>query len=163
MDWNDEDIGYKVANRVWGCGFSIIIVIIICLACSVCCSCSSSKEVVTEYVHDTITVNKTDTVVDVKVREVRDTTKQIETHTYTINNAGDTVKEIHHYHDVLRTVVVDSTQRYQSKIDSLQAIINKSKEKQEVKVVRKPNWWGYAFVAGLAFVLSVWFLSHRKK
>ena len=161
MNINDDDIGYKIANRVWGCGMTIIVIIIICLACNICCSCSSSK-VVTEYVHDTITVNKTDTVVDVRIREVRDTTKQIETHTYTINNVGDTVKEIHHYHDVLRTLVVDSTNRYQSKIDSLQAIINKSKNKQEVKVVRKPNWCGYAFVAGLSFVLSVWFLSRKK-
>lgn len=161
MHINDDD--YKVANRVWGCGMTIFLIIAICLACNICCSCSSSKEVVTEYVHDTLTINKTDTVVDVRIREVRDTTKQIETHTYTINNVGDTTKEIHHYHDELRTIIVDSTKRYQSKIDSLQAIINKSKEKQEVKVVRKPNWWGYAFVAGLAFVLSVWFLSRKKK
>ena len=160
MHINDDD--YKVANRVWGCGMTIFLIIAICLACNICCSCSSSKAVVIEYVHDTITVNKTDTVVDVRIREVRDTTKQIETHTYTINNVGDTVKEIHHYHDVLRTLVVDSTNRYQSKIDSLQAIVNKLKDKQEVKVVRKPNWWGYAFVAGLSFVLSVWFLSRKK-
>ena len=161
MHINDDD--YKVANRVWGCGMTIFLIIAICLACNICCSCSSSKAVVTEYVHDTLTINKTDTVVDIRVREVRDTTKQIETHTYTINNVGDTVKEIHHYHDELRTIIVDSTNRYQSKIDSLQAIINKSKNKQEVKVVRKPNWWGYAFVAGLSFVLSVWFLSRKKK
>ena len=162
MDWNDEDIGYKIANRVWGCGMTIIVIIIICLACNICCSCSTNRVIETEDVHDTITINKTDTVVDVRIREVRDTTKQIETHTYTINNVGDTVKEIHHYHDVLRTLVVDSTNRYQSKIDSLQAIIDKSKDKQEVKVVSKPNWWGYAFVAGLSFVLSVWFLSRKK-
>ena len=162
MNINDDDIGYKIANRVWGCGMTIIVIIIICLACNICCSCSSSKAVVTEYVHDTITINKTDTVVDVRIREVRDTTKQIETHTYTINNVGDTVKEIHHYHDELRTIIVDSTNRYQSKIDSLQAIIDKSKDKQEVKVVHKHNWWGYAFVAGLSFVLSVWFLSRKE-
>ena len=107
--------------------------------------CKTTKTV-TETVHesDTLIIHKTDTFFNVKVKEVHDTTKQIETHTYTVNNVGDTIKEIHHYRDITRTLIIDSTHRYQAKVDSLQKLVNKLKNtKQVVKKGIAIPWWAW--------------------
>lgn len=102
------------------------------------CSCAT-KKVVEErvYVHDTVTVHKSDTVVDVRVVQQHDTIANTEVHTFTVNNVGDTIKEVHHFHNTEKTVVVDSTYRYKAKLDSLQAIID-SRQEQVVEVKKSP-------------------------
>lgn len=101
-------------------------------------SCSSQRVVEERvYVHDTVTVHKSDTVVDVRVVQQHDTITNTEVHTFTVNNVGDTIKEVHHFHYTEKTVVVDSTYRYKAKLDSLQAIID-SRQEQVVKVKKSP-------------------------
>ena len=115
------------------------ILIIACVLLSMC-SCTS-KKVITEtlYVHDTLTVHQSDTIKDVVYKSKTDTVVEKEVHTYTLNNVGDTIKEIHHYHNSEKVIVVDSTDRYKSIVDSLKAVINKNKqETKTIKSTRSP-------------------------
>lgn len=108
------------------------------LSCWMLMGCRTKS--VTEYVavHDTLRTVRTDTVRDVRVVTKTDTLRQTESHTYTLDNRGDTVREIHFIHDVERTTVVDSTNRYRAKVDSLQAIVDKLAAKE---IVRQPTFW----------------------
>lgn len=115
------------------------ILIIACILLSMC-SCTS-KKVITEtlYVHDTVTVHHSDTIKDVVYKSKTDTVVEKEVHTYTLNNIGDTIKEIHHYHNTEKVIVVDSTNRYKSIVDSLKAVIDKNKqETKTTKSTRSP-------------------------
>lgn len=124
------------------------------------CSCTT-KEFITEtiYEHDTVTVHKSDTVKEVVYKSRVDTVTNTEVHTYTLNNVGDTVKEIHHYHNKEKVIVVDSTDRYKSIVDSLQAIVNKQHEKQEKVTKTKRPWTDYLIVA--AALVFAWFLIRK--
>lgn len=119
------------------------------------CSCTTKKFITeTIYEHDTVTVHKSDTVKEVVYKSKVDTVTNTEVHTYTLNNVGDTVKEIHHYHNSEKVIVVDSTNRYKSIVDSLQAIINHQHDKQEKVTKTKRPWTDYIIVAAvLAFAL----------
>lgn len=102
------------------------------------CSCATRKVVEERvYVHDTVTVHKSDTVVDVRVVQQHDTITNTEVHTFTVNNVGDTIKEVHHFHFSEKTVVLDSTYRYKARLDSLQKIID-SRQEQVVEVKKSP-------------------------
>lgn len=128
-------------------------------------SSCSTKKTVTEYiyVHDTLTTLKVDTVKDVRVSVQIDTLWEHESHTYTINNVGDTVKEIHHYHESEKVIMIDSTERYQSKIDSLQRIVDSQKNKEVVKTKPLvPLWQKLQFLA-FVFALCLIILKSRMK
>lgn len=125
--------------------------------------CKTQKVVETQVVtiHDTLITHRTDTVRDVKVTTKTDTIKQIESHTYTLNNVGDTIREIHHYHDLWHTLVVDSTDRYKAVVDSLRQALHeaKSKDKVVVKTKKVVRWWEYVVLliivgATIFFVLK---------
>lgn len=125
------------------------------------CKTQKVVETVVEHVHDTVQVHKSDTVREVRVTHHTDTVKQIETHTYTLNNVGDTVKEIHHYHDLWHTLVVDSTNRYEARMDSLERALEVEKDKNKVVVKTKKvvRWWEYVVLliivgATIFFVLK---------
>lgn len=119
---------------------AIILIAIITLSTLVSCKTREVLREVTITQHDTLYTHNTDTLVDIKVLTVHDTVLQVESHTITLNNVGDTIKEIHHYHDTEKVIVVDSTNRYKAKIDSLQSIIHKAKEQNVVK--QKKITWG---------------------
>lgn len=123
--WNNRLLWLAV---VWG-----IILVAFCLT-------GCRAKMITEYVavHDTLRTVQTDTVRDVHVVVKTDTLRQLETHYFTVNQFGDTIREVHHYHEVAKTVVVDSTDRYQSKVDSLQAIVDRLSTKE---VIKQPTWW----------------------
>jgi Fe2+ transport system protein B len=123
-----------------------VIVVIVCVLCG-CVTPKTVTETVVEHVHDTVEVVKSDTVREVKVQTVKDTTFQKEVHTYTINDVGDTVKEIHHYVEREKVIVVDSTDRYKAVVDSLRKALHEqqSKEKVVVKTKRVIRWWEYVF------------------
>lgn len=114
-----------------------------------------TRKTMTEHVsvHDTLIVHKTDTLLEVKVKEVRDTVRQTEKHYYTLNNVGDTIKEVHHYHDTQTTIIVDSTNRYQAKVDSLQAIIDK--QKNTVKKTRQRLSWRDVWLVALVCIVAL--------
>lgn len=121
---------------------TILMMLAVCLAVilSLLASCRTVHDTEHVYTHDTLYVHHSDTVREVKVTHHTDTVKQIEKHTYTINNVGDTIKEIHHYHDTERTIIVDSTDRYKAKNDSLQRLLNKERNKEKT-VEKKEPWW----------------------
>ena len=102
-------------------------------------SCTTKEKTVTEYVavHDTIHSHHTDTLREVSYKVRVDTVWQRETHTITLNNVGDTIKEIHHYHDIEKVIVVDSTDRYRSVVDSLRAALAREQSKSKEVTKRK--------------------------
>ena len=139
--------GRKLSDMAWMTAFVLFII----FGCLLMCSCITPKTV-TEYVtvHDTLYTYKSDTIKDVKIVTKIDTVHQVEVHTYTINNVGDTVKEIHHYHDIEKTIVVDSTERYRATIDSLRKALINLANKEVVKQKPSRMWWK------LPLTLAVW-------
>lgn len=141
---------------------AVTIVAVIILSLLVGCRTKTVVETVTIHHTDTVTAYRTDTVRDVRVTTKTDTIKQIETHTYTLNNVGDTVREIHHYHDLWHTMVVDSTDRYKAIVDSLRQALKESKDKEKVVTKTKYviRWWEYVVL--LAIVgLCIFFILKR--
>lgn len=131
-----------------------IITVAVIIALLFLSSCAN-KKTVTEYItiHDTLTTYRTDTIRDVKYLHHTDTVTNREVHTYTINDLGDTVKEIHHYHDTEKVIIVDSTDRYRAVVDSLQRIVDAKSEKTTVKVKQSiPLWEKGVFLAIVFFV-----------
>lgn len=98
--------------------------------------CKSTKTV-TEFVavHDTIMAYKTDTIREQRTVAKLDTVREKEMHFYTLNDVGDTVKEIHHYHNLEKVVYRDSVGIYKAKFDSLKNAI--SKQEQKTRVYKK--------------------------
>lgn len=158
---------------------TILMVLAVCMAVilMLLCSCKATREVERVYTHDTLYVHHSDTVRDIKVLHVHDTTRQVEQHYITLNQAGDTIREVHHYHDTERTIIVDSTDRYKAKNDSLQRLLDRERNKEKV-VEKKEPWWqrlkgsvtGFLAFCGL-IVLSVvsykvasryWFKKHPR-
>lgn len=122
------------------------------------CGCKSPKsvtETIVEHVHDTIQVVKADTVKEVKITQRTDTVREVQTHTYTLSNQGDTIKEVHHHYSVEKTIVVDSTQRYKATVDSLRAALHeaKAKDKLVVKTRYILRWWEWGIISLLAAAL----------
>ena len=151
-------------NRiVWVFLVAFIAIIIVSLLWG--CKTQKVVETVVEHVHDTVQVHKSDTVREVKVTHHTDTVKQIESHTYTLNNVGDTVKEIHHYHDVWHTMVVDSTDRYKAIVDSLRQALRESKDKEKVVTKYKPviRWWEYVVLLSIVGVVIFFVLKRGGK
>lgn len=150
--------GRKLSDMAWMTAFAFFIL----FGCLLMCSCSTPKTV-TEYItiHDTLTTYKTDTIKDIKVVTRVDTVRQVENHTYTLNNVGDTVKEIHHYHDIERTIVVDSTERYRATVDSLRKALVIMANKEVVKTKKVISWWEYGLAALIVGGIAVWVLKSR--
>ena len=119
----DKDIGC-MAIFLW-----LVILVILCATCS-CTTTRLRTEVIT--VHDTLRMSHTDTIHDVKVIQLSDTLKEREVHTFTLNNVGDTIREVHHYNNIERLIIVDSTLRYKASRDSLSRLLDKEREKEKV-------------------------------
>ena len=131
----------------------IILIIILSL-----CSCSTKQHVVeTVYVHDTVFSHHTDTVVEVKIVHHTDTVRGHESHTYTINNVGDTVKEYHYFHEKETTNTVDSTYRYQAERDSLRHALMEEKQKTKVVIKEKVSlkWLLISIAAAAIAVIGI--------
>lgn len=146
---------------VWA--FFVVFIAIIIVSLLFGCKTQKVVETVIEHVHDTVQVHHSDTVREVKVSHHTDTVKQIESHTYTLNNVGDTVKEIHHYHNLWHTLVVDSTDRYKAVVDSLQKALIEEKSKEKTIIKRYPiPWWLIYFTLAAVTALCAWVLVKGK-
>lgn len=135
----------------------IILIIILAL-----CSCSTTKNVVEQItVHDTVFSHHTDTVKDVKVLHLTDTVKLQEVHTYTVNAAGDTVRENHCLIEHNKMVIIDSTFRYQSERDSLRQALYEAQNKDKVIVKEKKvmAWWGWIIVGCSLIPIIIFFVN----
>ena len=152
-----------------GTGMAVISAVVIILLMSIICflcGCTTKQKVVTEYVavHDTIKTHHTDTIRDVRVVTLTDTVKYVEKHELTVNNVGDTIKEVHHYYDHQTTVIVDSTNYYKAECDSLKAALDKSQSKEKVIVKTKYviRWWEW--VVFLSFLAAaILYVKKSKK
>lgn len=135
--------------------FGMVLVAIISLL--VLFGCSTKEKVVTEYVsvHDTIRSCHVDTLHDVRVVIQKDTLRQVETHTFTVNQGGDTIREIHHHYDIQRTIVIDSTDRYRAVVDSLKAALKEERQKvkEVVKTKHMIRWWEWIVIIGIVAAL----------
>ena len=138
---------------------AVVWIVILIAFCFMSCRTKSVTEFVA--VHDTLRTVRTDTVRDVRVVTKTDTLRQLESHFLTVNERGDTIREIHYYKEVEKEAVVDSTNRYQSKVDSLQSIVDKLATKE---VVKEPSFWERwkrvidVVVTVVVVGLFVWFL-----
>jgi len=140
-------------------GMAVIVggVIILIIALSALFSCTTKEKVVTEYVtvHDTLVTHHSDTIRDVKVVTHTDTIRQVEWHNITLSQAGDTIKEVHHYYDTQKTIIVDSTNRYKVTVDSLRAALTQAKDKYKemVKTRHVVKWWEWPLIVGIVLAL----------
>jgi hypothetical protein len=140
-------------------GFAVITAIFLIVFIAVCmlCSCSTKQKTITEYVtvHDTIRTHKTDTLREVSYQVRVDTVRQVESHYITLNNVGDTIKEIHHYHDSEKVIVVDSTDSYKAVVDSLRSALTseQNKYKEIVKTKHVIRWWEWLLIIGIVLSL----------
>lgn len=142
----------KIETRIAAKAIGIIIAIIVL---TLLASCKTKTFVETEVVtvHDTVVSVRTDTIRDIKVHTIHDTLMQKEVHTYNINNVGDTIKEIHHYHDSEKVIVVDSTDRYKATVDSLQKALTEEKAKVKISVKDHiPKWVWIVSIINLFFL-----------
>lgn len=153
------------------------------IALAMLCGCGSKRKV-TEYVavHDTVWVNKKDTVcIEKVVREnVHDTTVIVCTDTIfrdrkeklTLNEAGDTIN--HQLWDILTQKVkelekskkdentLDSARYFQVSIDSILRALDRQRDKETVKTVPAVDWWQYLAFSILILGLCVAVLKTRK-
>ena len=137
--------------------FAAIILAIIALTFVGCKTPKTVTETLTEYVHDTVTVHKADTVKEVKVTQRTDTVREVQTHTYTLSTQGDTIKEVHNNTIIEKTIIVDSTNRYKSVVDSLSKVVNELKNHEKVVVKTKYliKWWEWVIFAAI----FLWFAA----
>ena len=147
-------------------GFVVIMAIFLIVFIAVCilCSCNTKQKVVTEYVavHDTIHSHHTDTLHDVRVVTLNDTVRIVEWHELTVNNEGDTIKEVHHYYDKQTTILVDSTNRYKARMDSLEKALTVEKNKEKTIRYSIPRW----LIATLVIIfigLYIYILTRYRK
>ena len=149
-------------------GFVVIlgIFLMICIGLCALCSCTTKQKVITEYVtvHDTIHTHKTDTLREISYQVRVDTIRQTETHTITLNNVGDTIREVHFYHDREKVIVVDSTDRYKATVDSLRSalITEQNKYKEVVKTKHVVKWYEWLLILGITGALVYGVKSIRK-
>lgn len=132
------------------------------------CGCKSPKsvtETIVERVHDTVQVVKADTVKEVKITQRTDTVREVQTHTYTLSEKGDTIKEVHHHYSIEKTIVLDSTQRYKSVVDSLSKVVNelKNHEKEVVKTKYILRWWEWCLLVGIVLFIAIMALKSTSK
>ena len=151
----------KAENRMaWSFFVAFIAVIVLSLIFGCKTKTILQTDVVT--IHDTLVTHRTDTIRDVKVTTKTDTIKQIESHTFTLNNVGDTIKEIHHYHNVWHTLVKDSTNRYEARMDSLERALKVEKDKNKVVTKTKYviRWWEYVVLFAIVGI-TIFFVLKR--
>lgn len=159
----------------------IIFFVVFVFILLVCVGCHTKKEIVYEshtdtislVTHDTITIqsHSVDTLHEYKVINTIDTIRDVQTKIITLRENGDTIREYinnNYYHYINQK---DSSNKYQSKIDSLQKQITQlqtekekidnQKDKEVVKVKQNVIWkylcaiMSFLLVCGIGYIL--WF------
>lgn len=128
-------------------------IILSALLLSGCKTISQSERV---EIHDTLTVVHSDTVREYKYKTLYDTVHHYHHEVLTLNEGGDTIKQI--INNTFREKIIerDSSDTYRSKIDSLVRIINELQQKE--KVVEKKDWkteWKWRLIAFAAIVVAM--------
>lgn len=123
------------------------------------CSCTG-KKVVTETIvtHDTLVMSHTDTLRDIRTIVLRDTTHHETERIVTLKEGGDTLRIVTNNTLIRYIEKTDSADRYRSIADSLQQVLDKEKQKNEIR--KQSAWyWEYAVVlsAALFFFIGLMF------
>lgn len=120
------------------------IYIYICLALSSItflitgCATTSKSELLE--IHDTITINRVDTVRLFVYKTVHDTIHHHTEHIVTVNQKGDTVKVVNNNYIRERIVERDSSAYYKHQLDSVKHALNQNHDSEKT-VEKKPPWW----------------------
>jgi hypothetical protein len=127
--------------------FTVIIFVVLLSMCS-----CAGKKVITETVvtHDTLIISHTDTLRDIRTVILRDTTHHETERIVTLKESGDTIRIVTNNTLVRYIERTDSTDRYRSIADSLQAIIDKEMQHKEE---RKQSAWYWQHVVVLTAVV----------
>lgn len=107
-------------------------------------------------IHDTLTIVHSDTVREYKLKTLYDTVHHYHHEVLTLNEGGDTIKQIINNTFRERIIERDSSDTYRSKIDSLARIINELQQKE--KVVEKKDWWAewkWRLIAFAAIIVAL--------
>ena len=107
-------------------------------------------------IHDTLTIHQSDTVKEYKLKTLYDTVHHYHHEVLTLNEGGDTIKQIINNTFRERIIERDSSDTYKSKIDSLARIINELQQKE--KVVEKKDWkteWKWRLIAFTAIIVAL--------
>ena len=151
-------------------GIAVIAAIIIMalMGLTLLVSCTT-KEIVTKetsYVHDTVEVYRADTLWEYKFIKQCDTVKHESVHTVVLNDRGDTIREIHNHYNTEKTIIVDSTYRYEVERDSLRKALDKAHEREKTKEKRGRTWADtisamVVMLACVAFFYFLWRLERK--
>lgn len=122
-------------------------------------------DTVEKVVADTLRETHNDTIRETVVQNRVDTIREVQTRVVTLKESGDTIREVvkeHFYHYVHEK---DSSDRYRSMVDSLEAKLRElereSKAVAEEKTVvkeRRPwwsRWWVLAVIAAIASIALI--------
>ena len=101
-------------------------------------SCKTKEEAVTEvFVHDTVYVHHSDTVIDVRFQKSSDTLRQVIEKVVVLRDNGDTLKTIVNNKEFKYVEVRDSASKYVARIDSLLKSLDSMYNESVVKSKRR--------------------------
>lgn len=153
-------------------GIAVIAAIIIMalMGLTLLVSCTT-KEIVTKetsWVHDTVEVYRADTLWEYKFINQRDTVMHESVHTVVLNDRGDTIREIHNHYNKEKTIIVDSTYRYEVERNSLRKALDQAHEREKTKEKRGRTWTDtiaaiVVVMACVAFFYFLWRLDKKRK
>lgn len=141
-------------------------VMLLCLCLSFV-GCKTIKESEIVEVHDTVTVNHSDTVKEYVNKTLHDTVHHWHNEIITLKENGDTAKHVVNNYFREKIVERDSTDRYRSSIDSLKAVLQQLQKNDKV-IEKNPSWWSVwkwkiiAMAAVVALLLAL-FTDIRSK
>ena len=152
-------------------GIAVIAAIIIMalMGLTLLVSCTT-KEIVTKetsWVHDTVEVHRADTLWEYKFINQRDTVMHESVHTVVLNDRGDTIREIHNHYNKEKTVIVDSTYRYEVERDSLRRALDQAHEREKTTKEKRGRTWTdtiaamVVLLACVAFFYFIWRLEKK--
>lgn len=126
------------------------------LSASILSGCKTIKQSERIEIHDTLTIHHSDTVKEYKMKTVYDTVHHYHHEVITLNEGGDTVRQIINNTFRERIIERDSSNIYKSKIDSLARVINELQ--QEKKLAEKKDWykeWKWRLIAFAAIIAAL--------
>lgn len=158
MDNYEEMMYLEIMYKRMGC----FPVMLLCLCLSFI-GCKTIKESEIVEIHDTVTVNHSDTEKEYVNKTLHDTVHHWHNEVITLKENGDTSKHVVNNYYYEKVVEKDSTDRYRSSIDSLKAVLQQLQNKETVKE-KKTSWWElwkWKLIA-MGAVVALAFLLFRK-
>ena len=159
----EEDNGYSMTNKENKITLTAMLILMALIALCILSSCKT-KKVVTEtlFVHDTLIVSHTDTLIKEKWNTRHDTLQLLTEKIITIKD-NDTVKVVVNNDRYKYVYVGDSTLTTKSVVDSLIKVLDQNHNKETKVTKKRPPWdiliFAVAMLAACIIVLRVDILS----